>query len=71
MFIDKEQVKMLWIIENYITIHQALYQRYICEEWISQAQKVRQDLPSRRERSNDTLSEVGLLPTEGDDKREG
>ena len=43
----------------------------ICDEQASQAQKVRQDLPSRRERSNDTLSEAGLHPAEGDDRREG
>ena len=43
----------------------------ICDEQASQAQKVRQDLPSGRERSNHTLRDVGLQPAEGDDRREG
>ena len=43
----------------------------IRDERASQVQKVREDLPSRRERLNDTLNEVGLLPTEGDDRRKG
>ena len=40
----------------------------IRDERASQVQKVREDLPLRRERLNDTLNEVGLLPTEGDDR---
>ena len=43
----------------------------IRDERASQVQKVREDLPSRRERLNDTLNEVGLLPTEGDDRHKG
>ena len=43
----------------------------IRDERASQVQKVREDLPFRRERLNDTLNEVGLLPTEGDDSRKG
>ena len=43
----------------------------IRDERASQVQKVREDLPSWRERLNDTLNEVGLLPTEGDDRRKG
>ena len=43
----------------------------IRDERASQVQKVREDLPLRRERLNDTLNEVGLLPTEGDDRHKG
>ena len=43
----------------------------IRDERASQVQKVREDLPFWRERLNDILNEVGLLPTEGDDRRKG